>query len=147
MNRARQRRATIKLKQTSAFKERRENAFISFLGDFVLELNQLSADGWATLIEGKRDERALRRLGYAGPVVQASEQGRGASAAASRYRGVVILTDLDKEGGRLAARYSRVLAHEGIRVSTAQRKRLLVASRGVFRHIENLGRFSEQGPA
>ena len=146
MSRARQRRATIKVKQTSAFKERRENAFASFLQDLVLELNQLSAEGWVTLVEGKRDEAALRKLGYIGPLARVAALSRGAAGASARFKGAVILTDLDREGGKLAARCARALTHEGLRVSTSLRRRLLRASRGVFRHIENLGRFAEQGP-
>lgn len=97
-------------------------------------------------MEGKRDEAALRRLGYTGPLARVASLSRGAAGAAARYTGAVILTDLDREGGKLAAWCARALPHEGLRVSTSQRRRLLRASRGVFRHIENLGRFAEQDP-
>ena len=55
---------------------------------------------------------------------------------------MMILTDLDSEGRRLAARYMKFLAQEGIPPSLSQRRRLSKASRGVFLHIENLRRFA-----
>jgi 5S rRNA maturation endonuclease (ribonuclease M5) len=55
---------------------------------------------------------------------------------------MIILTDLDSEGRRLASKYVRFLTQEGVKPSLSQRKRLSEASRGVFLHIENLGRFA-----
>ena len=55
---------------------------------------------------------------------------------------MIILTDLDTEGRRLASRYVRFLTQEGVKTSLAQRRRLSEASRGVFLHIENLQRFA-----
>jgi 5S rRNA maturation endonuclease (ribonuclease M5) len=59
------------------------------------------------------------------------------------HAGVIILTDMDREGRRLAAKYVRALSHEGLKTSLLQRKRLLAASKGVFRHVENLSRFAD----
>ena len=124
--------------------ERRFGEFASFLEDLVKELNDLSEEGAAVLVEGKRDVAALRGLGYTGPLLTVSIL---TSTAAARerlrreVRTMVILTDLDSEGRRLASRYVKFLSHEGVSASLAQRKRLARASRGVFLHIENLRRF------
>ncbi|TMP99003.1 MAG: hypothetical protein E6K99_06135 [Thaumarchaeota archaeon] len=67
---------------------------------------------------------------------------KGSESRLANSKTVVIMTDLDREGRRLAARYAKALTHRGLVVSLAQRRRLLAASRGVFRHIENLKRFS-----
>jgi 5S rRNA maturation endonuclease (ribonuclease M5) len=125
--------------------ERRFREFSSFLGDFVKELNDLSSEGGAVLVEGKRDVEALTGLGYTGPVYTVAILTANAASRERLRRGVslmVILTDMDGEGRRLASRYMKFLAKEGVPSSLAQRRRLSKASRGVFLHIENLRRFA-----
>ncbi|MDG6952718.1 MAG: hypothetical protein JRN49_00630, partial [Nitrososphaerota archaeon] len=130
--------------------ERRERVyedFGRFLSGFVRDLNDKSEEGWSLLVEGPRDSLALRRLGYRGRVLMISVLGRCGAAALRGVGRVVILTDLDREGASLASKYLRLLVHEGIETSLSERRRLKPASRGVFLHIENLGRFSESGGA
>lgn len=128
---------------------RRFQRLAEFLPGFVKELNDLSSssEGGAVLVEGRRDVLALRALGYSGPLFSVSIL---TASLASRQkmrdevRLMVILTDLDSEGRRLASRYVRFLAQEGVKSSLAQRRRLAAASRGVFPQIENLSRFARQ---
>ena len=123
---------------------RRFGEFASFLQGLVKELNDLSEEGAAVLVEGKRDAAALRGLGYTGPLFTVSILTSTAAARERLRRDVstmVILTDLDSEGRRLASRYVKFLSHEGVSASLAQRRRLSMASRGVFMHVENLRRF------
>jgi 5S rRNA maturation endonuclease (ribonuclease M5) len=120
--------------------------FVEFLSGFVKELNDLSLEGGAVLVEGKRDVLALRGLGYSGhlfsvSILTSSEAAR--QRLRDEVRTMVILTDFDAEGRRLASRSVRFLEREGIRSSLSQRRRLSQASRGVFLHIENLRRFAE----
>jgi len=124
-------------------KERKFDEYTDFLSGFMRHLNQLAADGWGVLVEGKRDAVALRGLGYRGPLTTVSSLGRLGAQGVAPVRKLVILTDLDREGRILAARFIKLLTHEGIRTSLAERRRLRVASRGAFRQIENLSRFSE----
>ena len=122
--------------------ERRFIDFADFLAQFILELNGKSSQGWVVLVEGKRDLRALRMLGYDGgalTVATAAGQGRLKVRGAKK---VVILTDMDSEGGRMGSKYQRMLSRTGVEASLGERRRLLDASKGVFRHIENLSRFS-----
>ena len=116
--------------------------FREFLTGFVRDLNQRSEDGWVLLIEGPRDERAMRLLGYEGGLITVSEVARNGGAATSRLKKVVVLTDLDREGASLAAKFVKRLNHDGVRVSLEERRRLKAASRGVFLHVENLSRFA-----
>jgi 5S rRNA maturation endonuclease (ribonuclease M5) len=128
--------------------ERRFREFGSFLRDLVKELNDLSAEGAAVLVEGKRDARALTGLGYSGPIYTIAILTSNAARREKLRKEVskmIILTDLDSEGRRLAARYVRFLSQEGISASLAQRRRLSKATRGVFLHVENLGRFALGG--
>ena len=119
--------------------------FGAFVSELVQDLNHLSEAGWALLVEGKRDEKALRDLGYAGTMATVSSHSRLGSRAFRGSSKVVILTDLDREGGTLAARFVKRLSHEGFQTSLAERRRLKAASKGVFLHIENLSRFADSG--
>jgi 5S rRNA maturation endonuclease (ribonuclease M5) len=124
-------------------RQRTIDAFGNFVSDFVRDLNQLSEDGWSILVEGQRDEKALRRLGFRGHLASVSSVRRRGMGAFEDSRKVVILTDLDREGAVLASRYLKALTHEGLRTSLAERRRLKHASRGIFLHIENLSRFAD----
>jgi 5S rRNA maturation endonuclease (ribonuclease M5) len=143
MIRARQRRATNQGENTIAGKERKFDEYADFLNNFVRQLNQKSEEGWALLVEGKRDVAAVRGLGYTGGLATVSSVSKLGARAFAPATKVVILTDLDREGRTLAARYIKLLSHEGVRTSLSERRRLRVASRGAFRHIENLSRFSD----
>ena len=123
-------------------KAKRYDEFGEFLGGFINDLNNLSEDGWSILVEGPRDARALTRLGCAGNVVTVSSVVRKGNAAFDKDRKIVILTDLDREGAVLAARYIKRLSHDGFKTSLRERQRLKNASHGVFLHVENLSRFA-----
>ncbi len=126
--------------------DKREKAyqeFGAFLTDFVRDLNHMSEDGWSLLVEGRRDETALRNLGFKGHLVSVSALGRSGAGAFGTSSRVIILTDLDREGAVLAARFTRRLGHEGLKTSLVERRRFKRASRGVFLHIENLSRFAQ----
>ena len=125
-------------------RERVYQAFGSFLSDFVRDLNDRSDDGWSLLVEGLRDQKALRRLGYEGSLVTVSQLGRSGATALGSAKKVIILTDLDREGTLLASKFVRKLKHDGLVTSLSERRRLKAGSRGVFLHIENLARFAWQ---
>ena len=130
---------------TVAHRERKLSQFSEFLRDLIKELNDLSDEGAAVLVEGKRDASALTGLGYSGPLYTVALLTSSAAARErlrDQVRQMIILTDLDVEGRRLASRYVKFLSQEGVKPSLAQRKRLSEASRGIFLHIENLGRFA-----
>jgi 5S rRNA maturation endonuclease (ribonuclease M5) len=122
-------------------REKRYQVFGEFVRRFVLDLNHLADEGWSVLVEGQRDQTALRKLGFTGDVVKLS--GVVKDGAPLLNRKVVILTDLDKEGAVLAARYTRRLSHDGYRTSLKERLRLKNASHGMFLHVENLSRFAQ----
>jgi 5S rRNA maturation endonuclease (ribonuclease M5) len=117
--------------------------FEEFLQTFVRDLNNLSEDGGIVLVEGKRDATALRKIGYTGGIlVISSFSSRESHRLLARARLIAILTDLDSEGRRLAARYTKLLRARGIDSSLTERRRLSAASKGTFLHVENLQRFS-----
>ena len=109
-------------------------------------MNDMSREGWSVLVEGQRDARALRKLGYEGRLATLSAFGRRGAATFQGSQGVVVMTDLDREGAVLAARSVRRLTSDRLVASLAERRRLKAASRGRFLHIENLGRFADSFP-
>jgi len=123
-------------------REKLYQAFGEYLEGFVADLNVLSEDGWSLLVEGKRDARALRKLGFIGKLVTISSVGRKGISAFDGAKKVIILTDLDREGAVLASRYLKRLSHERFRNSMRERRRLKIASRGIFLQVENLSRFA-----
>jgi len=120
--------------------------FGEFVRGLVNDLNNSSEDGWSILVEGQRDARALRKLGCAGNVVTVSSVVRKGNTVFHGGRKIIILTDLDREGAVLAARYIKRLSHDGFKTSLRERQRLKNASHGVFLHVENLSRFAETVP-
>lgn len=124
-------------------REKMYQAFGDFLAGFVVDLNVLSEAGWTVLVEGKRDANALRKLGFVGKVVTISSAGRYGVSAFGGAMKVIILTDLDREGAVLTSRFLKRLSHDGLRISMRERRRLKIASRGVFLHVENLSRFAQ----
>ena len=126
-------------------REEKFNRFAEFLAGFVKDLNHLASDGWSVLVEGKRDWRALRALGYTGPCVTMVDLDTKGTACLPSQGKVVVLTDMDRAGALLAARCIKTLSHQGFRVSLAERRRLKAASRGVFRQVENLSRLAPGG--
>jgi 5S rRNA maturation endonuclease (ribonuclease M5) len=123
-------------------REKRYQEFGAFVLRLVMDLNHLSEDGWSVLVEGPRDAGAIRKLGFSGNVVTIASLVKSGNSVFEGRRRVVILTDLDREGAVLAARYIKRLSHDGIRTSLKERMRLKNASHGVFLHVENLSRFA-----
>ena len=123
-------------------REKAYQAFGEFLTKFIGDLNHRSDEGWSLLVEGPRDERALRKLGYGGPLVTVSRFVREGLGAFGETKRVIVLTDLDREGAVLASRFVKRLGHDGLKTSLRERGRLKAASHGVFLHIENLSRFA-----
>ncbi len=123
-------------------RERQYQEFAEFVARLVTDLNNLSEDGWSVLVEGTRDARAVRKLGFNGNVVTIASLARSGNSVFEGGRRVVILTDLDREGAVLASRYIKRLTHDGFRTSLKERMRLKNASHGVFLHVENLSRFA-----
>jgi len=93
------------------------------------------------VVEGERDRQAIRRLGWGGPIVVV-HRGRPISATASGLvasRGkVIVLTDWDTEGGRLARRLRDFLEAEDVRLDLDFRRRLARILRGELTHVEGL---------
>jgi len=121
----------------------RENdaAFEEFLELWRKLLVDSLVPGTVVVVEGERDRRSLRRLGLAGAIV-AVHAGQTLSGTAQRLtagsRRVILLTDWDSEGGRLARRLKEFLSAERLDLDLEYRRRLAGALRGELVHVEGL---------
>ncbi|MFX1486257.1 MAG: toprim domain-containing protein [Promethearchaeota archaeon] len=111
------------------------------LEEVLLEIDNLSKS-FPIVVEGKKDEQALRKLGINGTIIRLS--GRRLFEVADTmvsFKKVVILTDFDNRGERIAHQLSRHLEERGIHPIMNCRIRILNVTEGRIRQIEGLNRF------
>jgi 5S rRNA maturation endonuclease (ribonuclease M5) len=117
------------------------DAFEEFVDLWRKLLGEENGGRTVVVVEGERDRRAVRRLGWAGPVVVV-HRGRPISATASSLADpggkVIVLTDWDAEGGHLARRLRDFLGAERVTLDLDYRRRLARALRGELTHVEGL---------
>ena len=95
------------------------------------------------VVEGNRDFKALRNLGFKGKVEVFSKLGLSdaefASNIASMYSSVLLLTDYDEEGRRISRSLSTLLERGGTKVEKGLRMHVgrFMAAVGVYA-IEDL---------
>jgi 5S rRNA maturation endonuclease (ribonuclease M5) len=95
----------------------------------------------AVIVEGKRDEEALRDAGLRSPAVQFSSSGLPVFAfveeVVAGYRGstVLVLLDFDEEGREMAERLAQELEEGGVRVEKTLRGEIawLLIREGIMR--------------
>ena len=111
--------------------------------DEVLEqLRQLSEEGVPVIVEGSKDEAALRSFGVLGKVYKIGSAATSlpmlAETLSIQAEKAIMLTDFDHQGDSLAQELERLLISHGVNVETGIRNRL----RGLTRasHVEGLPR-------
>jgi len=116
-------------------------AFEEFVELWQRLLAEAETPGTAIVVEGERDRRAVRRLGWTGPVAVV-HRGRSLSATAQALvegsRRVIVLTDWDTEGGVLARRLREFLEAGTVGLDLEYRRRLARTLRGELVHVEGL---------
>lgn len=97
---------------TSSLAERDEK-----LTFWIQRLIDESQSGVVIVVEGSRDERALRRIGVSGLILKANARravlADTLSSLLDQSREAIILTDFDRSGHELAGRISRLLVRSG----------------------------------
>lgn len=91
----------------------------------VHRLAEESEEDVVVLVEGSRDVRALRMMGYAGRVVQKSRLKAELEDIPTGTR-VILLLDFDREGLKNMAKLSKQLAACGYRVDDTYHRKLRV---------------------
>lgn len=96
------------------------------------------------IVEGKKDVKALRKLGAEGDIIKIKrndtvfhiiENLRG------KYEGVIILTDWDRSGSRLYSRIKKACKANGIKYREDLRTELIKYVKTEIKDIESIPKF------
>lgn len=104
---------------------------------FVFQLNSMKDS--VVVVEGKRDARALKKLGFSGQVIEFHKFGGIVNFADSvaRYERLVILFDRDKKGRYLTGKTIQLLQRR-TKIDLSFKRKLTVITKGKIRFVEQL---------
>ena len=108
------------------------------------DLKEQSNSGIPIIVEGRKDDLALRRLGIKGKVYCLKATGESRFTLLERLDGAsraIILTDFDREGGELEAWLYQELSHRGIHPDNRAWWKLRGLARTEVRSVEELPTF------
>jgi 5S rRNA maturation endonuclease (ribonuclease M5) len=108
------------------------------------DLRVLSESGAPIIVEGRRDEAALRRLGVRGKIYCLKARGESRHDFLERLDGVsdaIILTDFDREGKKLETWLYKELSQRGIKSDLKLWSRIRSLARTEVRSVEELPSF------
>jgi 5S rRNA maturation endonuclease (ribonuclease M5) len=110
---------------------------ISKVKDFIKSLN--SEYHSIIVVEGKRDEQALEKLGFTGKMCQFHSFKGLIKFADSmpKYKNLILLLDSDRKGRYLTKRIVSQLRHR-MSVDLSYRKQLTIITKGRIRNVEDL---------
>jgi len=112
------------------------------------ELQNCAKQGMPILIEGKKDEEALRKLGINGNFMKVSGSPLKlfeiAEIAAKSSSKIIILTDFDKKGNELAKKLSEDIQRLGSHADLEIRRKIMGITRRYIKDIESLSRHLRQ---
>ncbi len=116
------------------------------LEELIESLMEASLQGAAIIVEGRRDEQALRALGLTGPVIMASRRPalHLAEDAARSFSKVVLLTDWDEKGDEMAGKIELHLRAAGLRPDLEIRSRLKKLVKKEIKDVESLSFYVER---
>ncbi|MDE1845361.1 MAG: topoisomerase [Thaumarchaeota archaeon] len=112
--------------------------------DFVKSLN--SEHHSIIVVEGKRDEEALKKLGFTGKMCQFHSFKGLIKFADSmpKYKNLILLLDSDRKGRYLTKRIISQLQHR-MTVDLSYRKQLTIVTKGKIKNVEDLSVYAFEG--
>jgi 5S rRNA maturation endonuclease (ribonuclease M5) len=119
----------------------RDDHRIDKMVDAITAVIELSSNGVPVLVEGKRDEGALKELGVEGRIIRVRQYRKKIfelGEELSSFKSVMVLTDFDREGEDLAEEIERQLHLWG--VQTVMREKVRSAISWATRQIEGLSK-------
>lgn len=116
------------------------------LEDIIASLQEASAEGAVIIVEGRRDESALRSLGIGGPVMTASYRSALdlAEDVSRNYSKIIMLTDWDEKGEEMALNIEQHLRSVGSKADMDIRSRLKRLVRKEIKDVESLDFYVER---
>ncbi len=109
--------------------------------DFIKSLN-LAHDS-IIVVEGKRDEDALKKLGYYGKICQFHSFKGLVKFADSmpKYKNLILLLDSDRKGRYFTKRIIAQLQHRML-IDLSYRKELTIVTKGRIKNVEDLSMYA-----
>ncbi|MDY7082852.1 MAG: toprim domain-containing protein [Halobacteria archaeon] len=99
-------------------------------------------DDAVVIVEGRKDERALTRLGVEAEIVRVSGNGKSLTetveTVSRNYETAVLLTDWDSQGDALQSKLKTLLESYGVVPRTVHRKRLRNLTSKDIHDVESL---------
>ncbi|HOV51806.1 MAG: hypothetical protein A4E44_01504 [Methanosaeta sp. PtaB.Bin018] len=116
------------------------------LEELIASLHEASCEGAAIIVEGRRDEMALRSLGLPGPVIMASRRSALdlAEDAARNFPRIVLLTDWDEKGDEMAKKIEMHLRSAGLKPDIEIRSRIAKLVRKEIKDVQSLSQYAER---
>ncbi|MBC2699036.1 MAG: DNA primase [ANME-2 cluster archaeon] len=110
------------------------------LEGLILELQQMSDKGAVIIVEGKRDRKALRALGITGDIELGTKKSIlvFCEDVAREYNNVIVLTDWDEKGDKLASLMEGYLRSTSAAVNMDIRKKIKNLVQKRIKDIESL---------
>lgn len=99
------------------------------------------------IVEGPKDEKALRQLGIEGCIIKIKQNSsifHVIESLRGRYRKVIVLTDWDRTGGRLAYRIKKACEANEIVCDEDLRKELIKHLKKEIKDVESIPAFLER---
>ncbi len=105
--------------------------------NFVFQLNLMKDS--AVVVEGKRDASALKKLGFAGQIIEFHRFGGIVNFAdyVARYEKLIILFDRDKKGRYLTGKTIQLLQRR-TKIDLSFKRKLTLITKGKIRFVEQL---------
>lgn len=108
--------------------------------------NDIRAEEFIVIVEGRRDVSSLRKLGVNTEIVPCANQPMAAfcEKIAETKKTAIILTDWDRKGGILAARLEEQFKNLGVPFETAPREKLIFLTKKEIKDVESLASLVEK---
>jgi len=120
-----------------------ERLIVESLLIYIKNLNEESRNGALVVVEGKRDVRALRGIGFNGKIFMLCHNNTLIKLIdeARKFSKIILLFDLDRKGRSLTKKSFIVLEAKKNIVDLSFRRQLTSLTRGKVIHIEELNQF------
>ena len=112
---------------------------------YIKKLNNESKNGSLVVVEGKRDVRALRSMGFIGKILMLCHNNNFDRfiSEAGKYHKIILLLDLDREGRSLTKKAAILLEGKKHVIDLYFRRNLSSITCGRVKQIEELSKYAE----
>jgi|TARA_Y100000310_G_scaffold279782_1_gene299121 5S rRNA maturation endonuclease (ribonuclease M5) len=112
---------------------------------YIKKLNDESKNGSLVVVEGKRDVRALRSIGFIGKILMLCHNNNFDRfiSEVGKYHKIILLLDLDRKGRSLTKKAAILLEGKKHVIDLYFRRNLSSITCGRVKQIEELSKYAE----